>query len=199
MRERNYRQNCGVARAADLLGERWTLLIVRDLLIAPRRFSELERRMKGMGTNLLAKRLREMRAGGVVTGGPNYGLTEMGRGLEPLILGLAKWSLKWQRRPHQSDGIHYPDWDLLALKALFMPNLKRRKVITACFTSDDWSGWMRIDRSSCTFGTGYPPTNPDVKFQCLIGDLVNPTQVIEQLPPRERRTATEFVAAFRLG
>jgi len=69
MRERNYNQNCALARASDLLGERWTLLIVRDLLVAPRRFGELEQRLKGMGTNLLAKRLKDMRATGLIAGG----------------------------------------------------------------------------------------------------------------------------------
>jgi len=54
IKSRDYHQNCALARASDLLGERWTLLIVRDLLVAPRRFGELEKRAKGMGTNLLS-------------------------------------------------------------------------------------------------------------------------------------------------
>ena len=65
MPERNYNQNCALARASDLLGERWTLLIVRDLLISPRRFGDLETRLKGMGTNLLAKRLKDMQRAGL--------------------------------------------------------------------------------------------------------------------------------------
>ncbi|MBA4766678.1 MAG: helix-turn-helix transcriptional regulator [Porphyrobacter sp.] len=198
MRKRDYRQNCGVARAADIVGERWTLLIVRDLLIAPRRFSELERRMKGMGTNLLAKRLREMRESGLVSDGPSYALTEMGQALEPVVLTLAKWSLKWQVGPSNPDGLHFPDWDLLALKALFVPDRERLTPITACFTTDEWSGWVQVEASRCTFGVNDTPEPPDVTFACLIGELANPASVVARLPKKEQGTARDFIGAFRL-
>lgn len=198
MRRRDYRQNCGVARAADIVGERWTLLIVRDLLIAPRRFSELERRMEGMGTNLLAKRLREMRESGLISDGPNYALTEMGQALEPIVLGLAKWSLKWQRDPSNPNGLHFPDWDLLALKALFLPDQGRRKAILACFTTDEWSGWVRLEASRYTFGVNHAPEPPDVNFTCLIGELANTVSVVARLPKREQAAAKAFIGAFEL-
>lgn len=198
MPRRDYRQNCGVARGADILGERWTLLIVRDLLIAPRRFSEMERRMKGMGTNLLAKRLREMRESGLISDGPNYALTEMGQALEPIVLNLAKWSLKWQRGPSDPDGLHFPDWDLLALKALFVPDRERRKAITACFTTDEWSGWVRVEAFRCTCGVNQTPEPPDITFTCLISELADPASVVAQLPTKEQGTAQAFIGAFRL-
>ena len=134
MPERNYNQNCALARASDILGERWTLLIVRDLLIAPRRFGELETRLKGMGTNLLAKRLKDMQLAGLVLGGETrspYHLTDMGRALEPMVLQLVRWSLHWVRGISAPAGLHFPDWDLLALKSLFVPNPKVRKPLVA--------------------------------------------------------------------
>jgi DNA-binding HxlR family transcriptional regulator len=199
MQARNYRQNCGVARASDLLGERWTLLIIRDLLIAPRRFSELEKRLKGMGTNLLSKRLKEMRAAGLVCCSDNdglYSLTEMGCSLEPVILNLAKWSFKWVRAPAAPDGLHFPDWDLLALKALFIPDPKQKKPILAQFAHEDWVAWVRTDRTSYAYGLGEAENDPDIAFRCNIQNLRAPESVIEKLPFHQQADARKFVALF---
>ena len=99
MSRRSYDQYCGLARALDVLGERWTLLIVRNLLLGPQRYSELLRGLPGITTNLLAKRLQEMEAEGIIdrAGGGNdaYRLTEVGRSLEPAIHALGRWG--WQR------------------------------------------------------------------------------------------------------
>lgn len=199
MQVRNYGQNCSVAHACDLLGERWTLLIVRDLLIAPRRFSELERRLKGMGTNLLAKRLKEMRIAGLLCdrqGEAHYSLSEMGLGLEPLILNMAKWSLNWLAQPPGVGNIHYPDWDLLALKALYRPDTKQKKPILARFADQDWVAWIAIDRGTYTYGLGEPGTVPDVHFPCLVSSLRYPDAIFESLPQTERAAAEAFVSSF---
>jgi DNA-binding HxlR family transcriptional regulator len=66
MSARTYGQNCGVARALDVLGERWTLLIVRELLLGPRRYRDLLDALAGIGTNLLAARLKALEAQGIV-------------------------------------------------------------------------------------------------------------------------------------
>ena len=94
-----YAQACGVAKALDVVGERWTLLIVRDLVLGPRRFKDLLSGLKGITTNLLAKRLKEMAANGIIekiilpapAGVSVYQLTEVGRSLEPVILALANF------------------------------------------------------------------------------------------------------------
>jgi DNA-binding HxlR family transcriptional regulator len=95
---RTYRQFCGVSRAADLLGQRWALHIVRDLLIAPARFSDLLRALPGVPTNMLSARLKELEAAGVVERhavagerSVQYRLTERGRALEPVIDALGRW------------------------------------------------------------------------------------------------------------
>ncbi|MEQ1543309.1 MAG: helix-turn-helix domain-containing protein [Novosphingobium sp.] len=201
MSERTYGQNCGIARAADLLGERWTLLIVRDLLIAPRRFSELERRMKGMGTNLLARRLKDMtQAGLIASGAPRdpYALTAMGLALEPMVLQMVRWSLNWVEVPAGTGGLHFPDWDLLALKALFAPRADLETPILARFEHGDWIAWAKVAPGSYAYGLGEPGTPADVSFPCLITALRNPAAILRQLPPEQQSTAQTFLAAFPL-
>jgi len=113
---KRYRQLCGVARALDVVGERWSLLIVRELLLGPRRYGELLRDLEGLTTNLLAKRLKDLAAAGVVqrvTDG--YGLTEQGRGLEPAVLALGAWGLAHGSSPQDGDR-GQPRWAMLALK-----------------------------------------------------------------------------------
>jgi DNA-binding HxlR family transcriptional regulator len=98
---RSYRDSCGVARALDVVGERWALLVVRELLLLPRRFSELRHALPNASSNLLADRLRELEHHGVIrrrklasTAGPQvYELTEWGRKLEPIVLALSEWGI----------------------------------------------------------------------------------------------------------
>ncbi len=95
---RSYRDSCGIARALDVVGERWALLVVRELLLVPQRFSELRHALPNASSNLLADRLRELEHHGVVrrrklAGSQVYELTERGRKLEPIVLGLSDWGL----------------------------------------------------------------------------------------------------------
>jgi len=200
---RDYRQNCGVARASDLLGERWTLLIVRDLLIAPRRFSELERRLKGMGTNLLAKRLKDLQAAGIIRQEegetPHYVLTQMGQSLEPLVLELARWGMRWAGSSRKPGGLHFPDWDLLALKALFVPNIGQKHPIIAAFADGEWAAWVRIDSNAFGFGLGPSPAMPDIAFDCPISALRYQSAVVASLRPAQRKIASRFLDCFPIS
>ncbi|MGK5551608.1 winged helix-turn-helix transcriptional regulator [Actinomadura kijaniata] len=98
---RSYRDSCGMARALDVVGERWALLVVRELLLVPQRFSELRHALPNASSNLLADRLRELEHHGVVrrrrlesAAGPQvYELTEWGRKLEPIVLALSEWGI----------------------------------------------------------------------------------------------------------
>jgi DNA-binding HxlR family transcriptional regulator len=98
-RKRRYRERSGLAAALDVVGERWTLLIVRDLLRAPRRYGELLEALPGIGTNLLVNRLRDLEAAGVVgrvlAPSPQsavvYELTDRGRALKPTVDALQAW------------------------------------------------------------------------------------------------------------
>ena len=120
MGRRSYDQYCGLARALDVLGERWTLLIVRNLLLGPQRYSELLRGLPGITTNLLAKRLQDMEREGLIEHGTSgddaaYRLTSAGRSLEPAIHALGRWG--WQRmgKPTAKDRRSI-EWLLVALR-----------------------------------------------------------------------------------
>jgi DNA-binding HxlR family transcriptional regulator len=98
-RRRRYRERSGLAAALDIVGERWTLLVVRELLRAPRRYGELLEALPGIGTNLLVNRLRDLEAAGVLrralTPSPQsaviYELTERGRTLQQAVDALEAW------------------------------------------------------------------------------------------------------------
>ncbi|WP_163506606.1 winged helix-turn-helix transcriptional regulator [Fodinicola acaciae] len=100
---RSYRDSCGVARALDVVGERWALLVVRELLFAPQRFSELRHALPHVSSNLLADRLRELERHGVIQRDAppanTYELTEWGRKLEPIVLALGDWGIDAPQPP----------------------------------------------------------------------------------------------------
>jgi DNA-binding HxlR family transcriptional regulator len=96
---RSYRDRCPIARALDAVGERWGLLVVRELLLGPQRFSDLRHALPGASSNMLTDRLRELEARGIVrrralpppAASSVYELTERGRGLEPVLDALGSW------------------------------------------------------------------------------------------------------------
>ncbi len=89
-------QYCPISRTLDVVGEQWSLLIVRDLLVGTTRFSDLARGLPGLSRTLLSKRLRHLeRAGVVERSGQHYVLTPAGRALEPVVFGLAQWGAEW--------------------------------------------------------------------------------------------------------
>ncbi len=104
---RSYQDACGIARALDVVGERWALLVVRELLLGPQRFSDLRRGLPGASSNLVADRLRELQGRDVVrrrklappAGSWVYELTEQGRELEPIVLALGAWGLRFPLPP----------------------------------------------------------------------------------------------------
>jgi DNA-binding HxlR family transcriptional regulator len=124
--DRTYRQYCGVARALDLIGERWGLLVVRELVVSPRRFMELLRGLPGVSTNVLSTRLRQLERAGVVERRPLpppavgtvYELTAYGRELEPILFALGRWGARslGVREEEQTLRSH---WLAVALKAFF--------------------------------------------------------------------------------
>lgn len=107
MTAREYGQYCGVTRALELVGERWALLIVRDLLVGPRRYGELARGLPRIPTTILAARLKDLQAAGVLRRVPHsrvivYELTSYGRELEPVVLALGTWGFKAMVDPRRS-------------------------------------------------------------------------------------------------
>jgi DNA-binding HxlR family transcriptional regulator len=101
----SYGQFCPVAQAAEVLTERWTLLVLRELLMGSTRFNELQRGVPRMSSSLLSKRLREMERSGLLTREPlrgerghAYRLTPAGEALGPLVVSLGNWSREWLKR-----------------------------------------------------------------------------------------------------
>jgi len=111
MARRHYGQACSVAGALDRIGERWSLLIVRELLLGPLRFSDLARSVGGAPTDVLTKRLRDLERDGIVTrreldppaSATAYELTELGRELDPLLLELGRWGLNFYEADDAED------------------------------------------------------------------------------------------------
>jgi DNA-binding HxlR family transcriptional regulator len=129
---RGYGQFCGLARALDLVGGRWALLVVRDLLTGPKRFSELQEGLHGIPTNVLTSRLRELEEAGIVErrvqahpgGGVAYALTAYGLELEEPVLRLGFWGAKTMGEPCDGDFISVESL-ALALRGAFRPERAR--------------------------------------------------------------------------
>jgi DNA-binding HxlR family transcriptional regulator len=124
---RTYGDGCAIAHALDLVGERWALLVVRELLLGPKRFSDVQAGVPNARPNVLSQRLRDLEAAGIVRrrklGPPArawvYELTERGLELEPVLLGLGAWG---RRSPVKPSGVPIgTDSLLLALKTHFSP------------------------------------------------------------------------------
>jgi DNA-binding HxlR family transcriptional regulator len=124
--ERSYNQYCGVARALDLVGERWALLIVRELVLGPKRFTDLRAGLPGIATNVLSNRLRQLERDGVVTRrqfpppapAHVYELTEYGRELVPIMLALGRWGASTMGPRSPAQAIR-SEWLAVALQAFF--------------------------------------------------------------------------------
>lgn len=122
---RSYGQYCGLARALDLVGERWQMLVVRELALGPLRFTDLLAGLPGMSRTVLASRLRSLERVGVVRRGvlpppaasAVYELTDYGRDLGPILLGLCRWGVR-SLEGRAEEPLH-SNWLALALEAHF--------------------------------------------------------------------------------
>ena len=127
MASRSYGQYCGVTTAVELIGERWAMLIVRDLLVGPRRYTDLKQGLPKIPTNILSTRLKELQEGGVVRRVPLlhcglvYELTPYGRQLEPIVLALGRWGFAQMGDPSPDDVVT-ADSLTMALRTAFRPD-----------------------------------------------------------------------------
>jgi DNA-binding HxlR family transcriptional regulator len=125
---RKYGDRCGVARGLDLVGERWALLVVRELLLGPKRFTDLRTGLPHVGPDVLSQRLRELERDGIVqrrrlgppAGSRVYELTDRGLELEPVVLALGRWGSSAPFPP--GDARLGVDSAILALRTLFDPS-----------------------------------------------------------------------------
>ena len=154
---RSYGDQCGVARSLDVIGERWALLIVRELLLGPKRFNDLLAGLSGASPNVISQRLRELDRSGIVRhrdlGPPArvgvYELTDWGRELEPIVLHLGRWGTG---APLPAGASWSLDSLLLALKAAADPSVVtgryELRLGTDVYAVDGTSGSVQVRRGS---------------------------------------------------
>ena len=124
---RTYGEACAAAHALDLVGERWALLVVRELLLGPKRFADLRAGLPGVSPNVLAERLRGLESAGVVrrrklpppAASKVYELTEWGEELEPVIVSLGRWGVRSPSKP--ADAALGLDSLILSFRTMFDP------------------------------------------------------------------------------
>jgi DNA-binding HxlR family transcriptional regulator len=175
MPRRNYGQSCSVAGALDRIGERWSLLIVRELLLGPLRFSDLARGVGGAPTDVLTKRLRDLEADGIVrrrkldppAAATVYELTEVGRGLEAPLLELGRWGLNFFRI-EDTEGIE-PSWLPNSLRVILRPHAATQ--MTFQLRSEGQFFRLRIDGGTITAERG-EADDPDLNLSGSPRDVI---------------------------
>jgi DNA-binding HxlR family transcriptional regulator len=173
---RTYGDRCGIARALDVIGERWALLVVRDLLLGPKRFSDLRAGMPRVSPDVLSQRLRELEGAGVVrrrqmpppAASQVYELTDRGHELEGVVLCLGRWG---SRTPiPDGDPPLSPDSAMLALKTLFDPAAARDLTATYELRFGDQVFHARVENGTLTIGRG-DAERPDATIDTEPGTL----------------------------
>jgi DNA-binding HxlR family transcriptional regulator len=169
---KRYGQYCPIAHALGAVGERWSLLIVRDLLRGPKRYTDLAEGL-GIGTNVLASRLRDLEQAGLVTrrklpppaaAVTVYELTDYGRDLEEALQALARWGARTLGPPGPDDAID-PGWSLDALRAMFDRDAARGVDATYELRIDDEQTAVRIADGALVEVRNGPAEEPDLLLE----------------------------------
>jgi DNA-binding HxlR family transcriptional regulator len=169
---RRYDDPCGTARALDVIGERWALLTVRELLFGPKRFGALRDGLPGVSPNVLSQRLRELEDAGLVrrdhlappANVAVYALTERGRALEPILIELGRWG---SAEPIDSERELGVDAFALALKTTFVGS--SRDATYGLLISGEWFT-AAVRGGTVDIARGRPAT-PDVELAGAVGTL----------------------------
>jgi DNA-binding HxlR family transcriptional regulator len=168
---RNYDQYCAIARALEVVGDRWTLLVVRELLTGPKRHTDLRAGLPGIATNVLGDRLQLLQQAGLVrrailpppAASAVYELTDRGRQLKPVLLALAGWGLPLLGSPRYQDAYRL-GWLVLALEERFDPDAARRVELTWELRVDDEVLHVSIDNGAVQTLQGPAPA-PEVVLE----------------------------------
>src|SRR3954453_11219178 len=163
---RKYGQGCGTAHALDLVGDRWALLVVRELVLGPKRFTDLREGLPGIGPNVLSQRLKELEEGGVLqrrvlpapAGSTVYELTEWGSELEDIIVRLGRWGARSPEMPREAEM--HAEWLMLAMRAIYDPEEDPPPAVYELRFGDEVF-WVRIEDGVLRVGRG-SAAEPDV-------------------------------------
>jgi DNA-binding HxlR family transcriptional regulator/putative sterol carrier protein len=213
MAKRTYDQYCGLAQALDLVGERWSLLIVRELLMGPKRYTDLRAGLPGIATNLLADRLKGLEEIGVVhreyrpppIAATVYELTERGRALDGAIIELGRWGGMSLGSP-DPDQDFKASWFALGMRATFRPAVAGDADGDYEFRIGDEVFSFEI-RDGCAHARQGPSDSPDLvleadpqTFLALLGGRLAPSDALEKGAARiegSRRALAHMLRAFR--
>jgi DNA-binding HxlR family transcriptional regulator len=177
--KRSYGQYCAVAKALDVVGSRWTMLVVRELLGGPRRFGDLMEGLPGIGTNLLSERLRELQDAEVIlqrtlpppAGSTVYELTERGRMLGGVALALAWWGYELLGTPKKGDEFR-AHWFMVVGQAAFNPrSAGDQRLVCEMRTSENDVSHFRIEDGQFKIFQG-PATDPDLTLSGAPHDFI---------------------------
>lgn len=160
--KRTYADPCGIARALDLVGERWALLVVRELILGPKRFTDLRTGLENLSPDVLAQRLRDLEQAGIVrratlpppAASRVYELTDWGRELEPVLLALGRWGSRAPFPP--GHGELGTDALILALKTTFDPAAARGSAANVELRLGDQTFTARVDDGRLEVGRARP-------------------------------------------
>jgi DNA-binding HxlR family transcriptional regulator len=179
---KRYGQRCAVARALDVIGERWTPLIVRELLLGPKRYTDLIEGLPGIGTNVLASRLSDLQAHGIIekhmlpppAPAAVYELTESGRALAPVLRELRTWGSQYGSTPEPGDVVQ-PAWVLQSAVGR-PPGLKPArtceiKVGRECFRLTGENATTTVRAGSAGSADAVITVEPSVLFRLAAGKL----------------------------
>lgn len=203
---RTYDQTCFIARALDVLGERWTLLIVRELVLGPRRYSDLLATLPGMGTSLLAARLKHLEKYDVVRHttlpGPGqaaaYALTERGEALMPVLTGLTVWGAGLGDPPPGS--VERAAWAVVAMKLTAPGRAAEFRTLTELAIGDE-TLWLQGDGERVRAEVGAAPLTPALRLttdQNTFKALARGTLSVDDAVASKRLEVRGEVAAARL-
>jgi DNA-binding HxlR family transcriptional regulator len=213
MKTRSYGKYCGLAHALELVGERWALVLVSDLIRGPKRFTDLQRGQPRIPSNVLSARLKELEDTGVVrrrvlprpASGVGYELTEYGRELEDVVLRLGLWGAKSmpEARP---DDVVTADTLLLALRSTFRPEAARELRADYELHFGEIVVHARVDHGALEVDEG-PLAHPDLVLETdvtlhpLFTGKLSPAEAIESGRVRvtgKRKLFERFVEVFHI-
>jgi DNA-binding HxlR family transcriptional regulator len=209
--KRTYGDPCGIARALDVIGERWALLVVRELLLGPKRFTDLRAGMPNLSPDVLSQRLRELEQAGVVrrgslpppAGSRIYELTDWGRELEPIVLGLGRWASRRAPFP-PGDAPIGADSMMLALKTLYDQRFAdgllgksfELRLGDQRFEARPADGRLAVSRGAATAATATITSDPTTLEHVLWH--AGPPTTDDLTITGDRRAAVRFLTMFPL-
>src|SRR5690349_21189487 len=186
-------QYCPMAHALRLVGERWSLLIVRELLHGPKRYTDLTNGLPGIGTNILAARLKDLEGAGVLVkrklpppfAVTVYELTPYGRELDEVLFALGRWGARSLGPPSDAEEL-YPEWGLNALPALFDHDAARGLEVTWVLTIGGDTFTARVDGGRLDASVGaaedadFTLQTDTETFFSLVGGTLKPADALKQ-------------------